>query len=32
MDNKYNILLNVLDTLRKEAPLEYKKYHPLDSE
>jgi hypothetical protein len=32
MNNKYNILLNVLDTLRKEAPLEYKKYHPLDSE
>ncbi|HIP33899.1 MAG TPA: AIPR protein [Bacteroidia bacterium] len=32
MNNKYNILLNVLDTLRKEAPQEYKKYHPLDSE
>lgn len=32
MNNKYNILLNVLDTLRKEAPEEYKKYHPLDSE
>lgn len=32
MNNKYNILLNVLDTLRKEAPQEYKKYHPLESE
>ena len=32
MNNKYNILLNILDTLRKEAPPEYKKYHPLDSE
>lgn len=32
MNNKYNILLNVLDTLRKEAPQEYKKYHPLNTE
>ena len=32
MNNKYNILLNVLDTLRREAPTEYKKYHPLDNE
>lgn len=32
MNNKYEILLNVLDTIRKEAPAEYKKYHPLETE
>jgi len=32
MQNKYDILVNVLDTIRKKAPEEYKKYHPLDSE
>ena len=32
MQNKYDILINVLDTIRKKAPTEYKKYHPLDSE
>ena len=32
MNNKYNILLTVLDTLRREAPEGYKRYHPLDTE
>ncbi len=32
MQNKYDVLINVLDTIRKNAPKEYKKYHPLDSE
>lgn len=32
MNNKYSILVNVLDTLRNEAPEEHKKYHPLESE
>ncbi|CEF17458.1 Putative uncharacterized protein [Staphylococcus xylosus] len=25
--SKYNTLLNILDSLRKEAPKNYKKYH-----
>lgn len=29
---KFSILLNVLDTLRKEAPSEYKNYHPLETD
>lgn len=32
MQDKYQILLNVLDVTRKEAPIEYKKYYPLESE
>ena len=30
--SKYQILLNVLDQLRKEAPPTYKSYHPLETE
>ncbi|MDD2896403.1 MAG: AIPR family protein [Aliarcobacter sp.] len=32
MNNKYNILVNVLDTLRNEAPEGHKRYHPLEIE
>lgn len=30
--SKYNTLIKVLDELRKEAPKEYKRYYPLDSD
>lgn len=30
--SKYQILLNVLDQLRKEAPSTYKSYHPIETE
>ncbi len=30
--SKYEIFVNILDMLRKEAPPEYKRYHPLDTD
>lgn len=30
--NKYQTLINVLDQLRKEAPKEYKRYYPLETD
>ncbi|TWI84952.1 AIPR protein [Lacibacter cauensis] len=30
--SKYLTLLNILDELRKEAPIEYKKYYPIDTD
>ena len=32
MDNKYAILINVLDKLREEAPETFKKYYPKEEE
>src|SRR5690606_32141676 len=32
MNNKYDCLVRILDTLRKEAPESHKSYHPLDSD
>jgi hypothetical protein len=32
MNDKYKILLNVLDILRQESPREFKKYYPLEDE
>jgi hypothetical protein len=30
--SKYNTLINILDQLRKEAPPDYKSYHPLETD
>ncbi len=29
-DKKYNTLVSIIDSLRKEAPIEYKSYHPIE--